>query len=196
MLDAIVARLSARVAGGNALERKVSVRAIDDTVIGDITEYTTVSAPAILVTCLGWPTIDDDAGETPVDITFIARCIARVSDKPEGEDVRSRGDVAMNLAALVTRVVESTELWPDAEGNPTASMRARRTQARNMGSRALSQKNLSMWVVTWTQRVDITGEDEAQLLAPFKHFGIHIAMGGDNTPETAVELELEGATPP
>ena len=194
VLDAIVARLkSALEPTADQLAHatpRVHVRAIDDTAIADITDFTTVPMPAVLVTCVGMPAVARDFGPTTVDAQFVARCIATRS-----QSSASRGDVAMDLAAFIASVVDE-EVWRDALGQPTTLSRATRLGARNVGSRELVTKGVSMWIVTWNQQIELTARDRDGILRALRKLHIAVEIPGGASPDAAGTVELQGWEPP
>jgi hypothetical protein len=175
---------------------KVYVRAVDDSTTDDLSEYTTVPTPSVLLSCIGMPLAGRDTGPVTAEAHFIARCYARLPQKQEGQLVFSRGDVAMNLAALVEMILDS-EVWKDDAGRPVAHSRATKITSRNRGGRALAGRGLSLWLVSWQQLVEITAPDRAAILHSFRELHIDIDMGGEaDTQDVDATMNFPGGTPP
>lgn len=194
VLDAIVRGFKAQLIDEG--QPKVYAAVIDDATLGDITEYNTVPTPSILLSSTGIVLVPEEPGL--VEVHLIARCVARLSEKPgnPSQDIRSRGDVAFNLAGFVVRSLDDGTAWLDDGGLAIEKKRAERVQARNLGSRALASKGLCMWVVSWQQQFQIAAEDVPSILHSFKHLSMTFQVGDDATPDISAELELEGGTPP
>lgn len=197
VLDAMVARIRAaleptsdQLAHGTP---RVHVGVIDDAGLADVTEYHTVPVPSVLISCTALPAVPVDYGPMVAEGQFIARCFARSGAHAAGL-VRSRGDVAMDLAALVSSLVDE-EVWPDAEGRPTALSRATRVGARNLGARELSGRGLSLWLVSWNQRVELTPLDREGVLRALRRIHLDVDIPGGTSPDAEGDLELEGREP-
>ena len=198
-LDAIAAGLRTALTF-ESQPSPVRVEVIDDTALADITEYATLPVPSILITAVGLVATDDDPGMA--ELSLIARCLADVSVKPEaaGQVIRSRGDVAMNLAAFVVRQLDGNPKWLDAAGKDLAVTRPKRIQARNLGGRALSQRGRSMWVVSWQQVFKLGAELDAAVFHALKHLHLDTTLGPrteePRAPFPTADLDLEGAELP
>jgi len=197
VLDAMVARIRAvleptndQLAHGTP---RVHVGVVDDAGLADVVEYKTVPVPSVLLSCTALPSVALDYGPTTVEGQFIARCFSRSGASAAGV-VQSRGDVAMDLAALVSSLVDE-EVWPDAEGRPTALSRATRLLARNLGARELSGRGLSLWVVSWSQRIELTPLDRDGVLRALRRIHLDMHIPGGDAPDASGDLELEGREP-
>lgn len=181
LLDAIITELSAVLA-------PVIVRQTDD-LSDDVSEQQTFRAPAVVVTCTGLTDMDRDTGALSVSAQLVARCYARLAGGGG-----SRGDVAMNLAAVVAQQVEG-RIWGQAAGAPIATMRAQRIAVRNRTSREMMDRGVALWTVSWTQLIELGEPDAGAILHAFRT--LHVTMGGTaQEPHAAATLELEGGTPP
>lgn len=168
---------------------------IDDVTLGELVQYVTVPSPALLISSLAMVHVPEMPGL--VDMHFIARCLARASEKSDAPtaEVRSRGDVAANLAGLVVCRLDNAAPWLDEAGKELAVTRPIKIQARNLGARTLTERGASMWVVSWQQQFEIAPEDIAVLLHRFRQFKATLVMGDEHMPDVSAQLELEGTTP-
>lgn len=193
MLDAIVSRLAARLQPSLVAPAtpNITVRQVDDTATVDLSEYMTVQSPGVYVTCLSAPELGRDVGPLTVEAQWMARCYARLGLPPAeaGKPGSSRGDVAMNLAALVASIVDE-EMWLGLDAKPTAHRAAQRVTLTNRGSRDLATRSLSLWIVTWTQPLELTAPDLTGILHSFRKLNTTITTTGDEQ-----LLELEGEAP-
>jgi hypothetical protein len=194
MVELLSTQLQPAIASGDT--PRVFVRAVDDTTSDDLSEYTTVPTPSVLLSCLGMPLASRDTGPVTAEAQFVARCYARLPQKQEGQIAISRGDVAMNLAALVEMILDG-EVWKDGAGKPVAHSRATKITSRNRGGRSLAGRGLSLWLVSWQQMVELTAPDRAAILHSFKELHIDVDMGGQSdTADVGATMNFEGGTPP
>lgn len=188
LLDAVVARLDTLLAPEPGAQR-VAVRAVDDTALADIVDYTTVVVPGVLVSTTSLALNGRDFDPPAVDATLVARCIARLPSRSAvSSPILSRGDVAMDLAATVEAIVAG-ELWGRAVS------RASRVSARNVTSRELRDKGLSMWVVTWLQTIELTERDRGQLVHAFRRLQVELELEGGTSPDAVGMMTMEGREP-
>lgn len=180
MLDAVAARMRTRL--GSAV---AEVRVIDATFADDLTDYLTVRSPGVLLTCVSIPVVEGGQQPMKVEPTWLAICVARLPRLSQGES--SRGDVAMNLSAVVAMMVER-EMW-----NGQANRCARRIHCVNEHSKELAQKGVSMWTVTWLQQIEITPADEDDALEELGRIRLTFEMGDGQTPDAEAEQELGAA---
>jgi hypothetical protein len=167
---------------------------ISDLLDEDVSQDQTFSAPAIVLSCLGLGDVSTDKGPGFYRAGYLARCYARVPQGPAAP-ADSSGDVAMDLAAVVAQIVDST-IWKDDVGQPVVSQRAERITVRNRTSKAALKEGASLWLVTWQQLLEFSPRDVAGLLHSFKHLHITIAMGDADTPDVEADIELPGGPPP
>jgi hypothetical protein len=162
---------------------------VSDSIDEDVSDSETFQAPAVVLSCTGFGDQSLSAGAMLVDGEMVARCYARL---PAGaSDARtSRGDVAMNLAALVAQAVEGT-LWTGADGKPVVVRLADRVRVQNRTGRALLVgEGLAMWTVRWVQRFELNGADTAETLRTFKTLFVQWDMGGADTPQETELIEV------
>jgi hypothetical protein len=165
---------------------------ISDILDENVSQEHTFTAPAIVVSCAGFTELEAETGLYRA--SFLARCYARVPRGP-AVPVDSSGDVAMDLAVVVARVVDQT-IWEDESGLPVVARRAERLQVRNRTTRQVHQAEGSLWLVTWEQLLEIAPADLTGILRAFRHLHIQFAMGTADTPDVGAIVELEGGTPP
>jgi hypothetical protein len=171
VVDAIVTTLGTRLAPAS-----VEVRTIEGPFDVDTTGNLTLpSSACVLVFCSSLPI---DAQTYLTDATFYAVCIARTN---VGD--AKRGDVAMDLAALVASIV-ARERWGVCFKIPS------RVRVANEYRPELAKgKGLSAWSVTWTQMVELN-KDENGAVERLKTMTFEHEVGGVDTPDLHATLEF------
>jgi hypothetical protein len=120
------------------------------------------ATPAVLVTCLGAPTMLDELGASAARFRWVAVVIARASDAIR-DDHDSSGDVA---AAIALRVA-----WELVHGAGFEHGLERPSDVRvaNLIGRDAAHRGYALWAVTWEQPTPITPEGLEAVLDPFLH---------------------------
>ncbi len=191
VLDAVVSALRAALepVSPGLDAQTVDVRATDDLSV-DVGDVVTLRAPAVIVSVTTFGEVGRDLGPLTVDMSFVARCYARVPSGPSAPS-DTRGDVAMNLAALVAQTVEGNGIWAAPDGAPVVIQRATALRVQNATTRPVVQRGHALWTVTWAQLVELTRADEAALLHAFRT--LQIGIGGTLAePGDSATIELEG----
>lgn len=133
-----------------------------DSVDGDVSDTATVPAPAVVLTCTGMTDASNGPGELLVDGEFVARCYARLPKGP-ADPKRTRGDVAMDLAAAVAKVVEGN-LFRLPDGTPATVRHADQVRISNGTTRGTLEAGHALWTVRWRQRFEVRPQDSEQVL--------------------------------
>lgn len=191
VLDAIaqglLVHLSPKQPGPDAPPIRVLV---SDRTDEDVTDTETVGGPALVLSCTGFSDQEIVGGAMIVDADFLVRCYARLPQGPSDAKA-SRGDVAMNLAALVAQVVSST-MWTGPDGDAVVVRAADRVRVANRTARAqLSGDGHAMWTVRWTQRFELTPVDHAEVLQVLRRLFVQWDLGGEtDTPQESELIEV------
>lgn len=101
------------------------------------------SAPAVLVSVLGFPELRREGPAVVCDARLAVFVIT------SGADPRERGDEAMDLAELVARIVERRP-W---DGGPVSQF-----VAHNLYSGTVDDEGVALWSITWRQSFDLARE--------------------------------------
>lgn len=197
VLDAIVRTLQAELQPAN--DPSIDTPLIDvttsDDIADDIAGKETIGDPAVVLTCRGLGGMGDLYSPSVVNADFVARCYARVAEGPE--DVSgSKGDVAMDLATLVGMIVERS-IWQSAPPNPTAlvNKRASGVRIQNRTSNDTLKQGRALWLVTWSQQMELTGRDQVAAFRAFKRLHVTIAMGDADVADAEALIEMPGGSP-
>lgn len=185
--------LELRPPGAPTLERPLIGVSISDDISEDVAGRETVPDPGVVLSCTGLSGYGDSYSATLVRAEFIARCYARIAEGPDDAD-GSRGDVAMDLAALVAMIVERT-IWLGPDGKPMVLKRAERIDIHNRTVRGTTSEGRALWVVRWQQQLELTQRDASAALHAFRKLHITYAMGDANTPDEEAHIEMPGGTP-
>lgn len=194
VLDAIVRTLKGELEPPSpGLEAQtVDVRSVDDLSV-DVFDTKTFRAPAVVVSATSMGQVGRDLGPLTVEMTFVARCYARSPTGPVSPG-DSRGDVAMNLAALVAQTVEARGIWVDSGGAPAVVARATGLRVANQTTRPVAERGHALWTVTWSQQVELTSADQSALFHAFRT--LDVGIGGDvDDPDERATMTLEGREP-
>ena len=144
-------------------------------------DFVTEGSAAVLVTCLDLPIAHDLQSEPPTaNGQFAAFCLVDDNNSP----TKSRGDVAMDLAGLVASHVQR-ERW-----NGTATDIASRVRAQNLHNRSFLEKGIGVWVVRWTQPIELTAPSVDGILERLTRIDTTFSMGTADTPDVAHTLEF------
>jgi hypothetical protein len=164
VLDAIATNLRTLL-GPAALD----VRVVDSSLTIEHPDVVAAKSTAVLVAC---PSFKVAAEYEPPTATcrFAAVLVVKL---PKGSSQASRGDVAMDLAALVGSHV-GRENWG------VCASQAEDVRVRNLNS---PDMNIVLWGVEWTQKIQLDAKLNPELLNRLGSIHITYAMGGPDTPE-------------
>ncbi|MEW6648152.1 MAG: phage protein Gp37 [Pseudomonadota bacterium] len=104
-------------------------------------------APAVLLGCLGWSALRDQAGETEANVTWVATIVTK--DAPD-ED---RGTAAVVIANAVGGLVMGNTWGLEAQY-------ATGIQARNLYAGDVDMQGVALWTVSWQQWMTIALDGE------------------------------------
>lgn len=106
-------------------------------------ERWTMQTPALVVACLGVPTLDVEGGMSVGNSIWGAYCMNRNMPKAD------RSISALDMVGTILSGLPQ-QRWGNA-----ASKMATKIGATNLYSSALDAKTLSLWVVRWEQAIDL-----------------------------------------
>jgi hypothetical protein len=191
--DTLELALTPTSPGAPSIDEPLVDVTVSDDQSEDVAEFETLGDPAVVLTCTSFNGLGSLYTPLATSARFFARCYARVSEGP-ADAQGTRGDVAMNLAALVAMVVER-ELWK-ANGTLLVNKRASDIRVQNRTTRAQLEHGRALWIVAWEQQLELTSRDVAATLRSFKRMNVTIKMGDANTPDAEFRAEMPGGTPP
>jgi hypothetical protein len=187
VMDAIVSTLKTKL--GDAVV-DVQTHDSDFGEDGALKDLITMADPGVLLCCLDLQVEPRDYDPPVANAMFVALCLARVENLPAQN---SPGDVAMDLAGIVTGIVTG-ELW-----GGKATRRAQKVRARNENALKTRLKGVSVWSVTWTQQVELQTVVTPAVYQNLRRINFTEKLdGGANTPTTQANLTettLHGAIP-
>jgi hypothetical protein len=118
------------------------------------------AAPAVLVSNVGFDETEDYGDDLVCNAQWVMSILTqRTSGKPTEA---SRMNAAQALAETLTVMVRDS----NSEGGAWAgesSGTPEKIRARNVASPALDSRNLTMWLLTWTQKCSVTAFDNDAL---------------------------------
>jgi hypothetical protein len=141
-------------------------------------------APALIVACLGVPSVSVEGGMTVAEASW-AVCILTRNVPGEFKDVASMALVGAVLAGL------PTQRWAG-----TASKMPKNIRADNAYSSTLDKLGVSLWLISWQQAVDLPETTYAELADLLRLYTTYERADGieDDTVPMEGHVDLE-ATP-
>jgi hypothetical protein len=146
------------------------VKAIDGDFGEDGPKFTTTKPTAVLVTCLGFRTVDYNWDPPTATAAFGVFCLAKLKD---GD--LSAADVASDQAGLVAAHVSRTTF---------ASTQKRATNIRATNLRKIGERTkANVWAVEWLQEMPLTPALDPGTLNKLRTIATTYAMGDAATPD-------------
>jgi hypothetical protein len=115
-------------------------------------------APALVVACLGVPSITREGMQVTTDAAYAVFCVAAKSPS------ETQGDIALALVSLASLDI------PGQRWNQAASGVPQQIAATNLYSSALDKVGLALWAIRWRQKVDLDRTALMAALEPFETF--------------------------
>ncbi|MBU1611242.1 MAG: DUF1834 family protein [Proteobacteria bacterium] len=141
--------------------------------------------PAVLVATLGFSDLTEGQGEYRAEVRFVAFAVA--SDKPG----LPRDKAVMAMADALSKLIPGNR-W----GLEESESAPQDVRADNLYSGQLNKSGVTLWAVTWRQRMMLgqaMDDDTLATLNIFETCDLQYAMGSDGTPvaEDMVQLPQE-----
>lgn len=181
VIDEIVTSLSA------GLPDLVEVKSIEGDFGPDGAKYTTSQSTAVLVTCLGFRSVQAEQSPPLATAHFAAFCMVK-NDAADTTKMVSAASVAADLAATVTCQV-ATSRWQTVARAPT---NLRSINLRRIGERTAA----NVWGVEWLQDLELTPVLDPAPLRRLKTIATTYAMGDEHTPDVSSEQTFPGPPEP
>lgn len=145
-------------------------------------------APAVLVSNVGFEDTDDYSDDLVANAQWVMTLITKRTSGKETDPSRLYAVQALaeTLTVMVRDSNSSVGAWANESAGPPEKIRA-----RNIASPALDSRNLTMWLLTWTQKCSVTAFDNDALDDLLRLNG-EMDIGADTTYD--VETVVAGAS--